>query len=449
MNKSTEKHQKNVEKHRKTIESAADFLWKNPETGYKEWKTQEYLAEKFQTLGYELNFASSVPGFYTDLDTGVPGPTLLFMAEMDALPVEGHPAADPETGAAHACGHHAQGAGLVGVAAAMKEPGALDGLCGKIRFMAVPAEELVEVEYRENLRKQGIIRYFGGKQEFFSRGYMDDVDFCALIHVSNRPAGTADMHLGQNGCLLKTVEFCGKASHAGSAPHKGVNALYAANLAMNAINALRETFPQEEQIRVHPVITHGGSAVSAIPDRVQMDTYVRGATVEGILRENRKINRAIAGAALSMGANAILCDRPGYLPVHQHPAVTEVAMQAMELALGKENVSFRNTFGCGSSDMGDMTAVLPTAYIHVGGAVGQAHGKDYAIASVESACVNSAKIFALLAQTLLENGGEKLYRVKEAYTPLYPHREAYCAALDRIFLDTHALTYRDDGTVLA
>ena len=85
---------------------------------------------------------------------------------MDGLIVRSHPAADPKTGAVHACGHCGQGAALLGIAAALKEPGALDGLSGSIRLMIVPAEEMIQLGFREELRQKGIVGYMGGKVEF-------------------------------------------------------------------------------------------------------------------------------------------------------------------------------------------------------------------------------------------------------------------------------------------
>ena len=152
-----------VEQHRQAILDAERYIWKNAESGYREWKTHAYLKEQYEALGYEVHEAGNIPGFYVDVPTGKPGPCLGIFGEMDSLIVPTHPEADPETGAVHACGHHCQSAALLGVAAALREPGVLDGLCGTIRLIAVPAEELIEVAYRKELKAQGVIRYFGGK----------------------------------------------------------------------------------------------------------------------------------------------------------------------------------------------------------------------------------------------------------------------------------------------
>ena len=134
-----------VEAYRENILAAERHIWKNPETGYREWKGNEYLLKQFRELGYEPTLAGNIPGFYVDVDTGRPGPTVAVMGEMDSLICATHPDADPETGYVHACGHCCQAAGLLGLAAALTEPGILDGWNGKIRLMAVPAEELIRL----------------------------------------------------------------------------------------------------------------------------------------------------------------------------------------------------------------------------------------------------------------------------------------------------------------
>ena len=147
-----------AEKQEKLVGAAFDYLWKNPETGYKEVKTTAYLAEKYRELGYELTMAEGITGFYTVIDTGRPGPTVMILGELDSVICPTHPESDPETGAVHSCGHHAQCAALLGIAAALKEPHVLDGLSGKIKLCAVPAEELLEIEYRQQLKKEGKIK---------------------------------------------------------------------------------------------------------------------------------------------------------------------------------------------------------------------------------------------------------------------------------------------------
>ena len=112
---------KYVEKHRDLILNSLDYIWKNPETGYKEWKTHKYMKDAFERLGYKLTEAGNIPGFVAEIDTGKEGPTDAVFGEMDALICGTHPEADDQTGAVHSCGHCAQTAALIGLAAALKE----------------------------------------------------------------------------------------------------------------------------------------------------------------------------------------------------------------------------------------------------------------------------------------------------------------------------------------
>ena len=436
-----------VEKYRKKILEAFQFFWKNPETGYREVKTASYLAKAFEELGYSLTYAGNIPGFYTNIDTGVSGPTIAVMGELDALLCPTHPDADPQTGAVHCCGHGAQLAALLGVAAALKEPGALDGLCGKIRLMAVPAEELIEMDYRKSLKEQGIIRYFGGKVEMMYRGWFDDVDISFMIHTDTRQEQHCGYIVGGgNGCIVKKMEFQGVASHAGGSPHLGVNALYAANLTMNAANALRETFEDSKHIRFHPIITSGGDSVNAIPDKVVMEAYVRGADVESIVKINRNINRAAAASACAMGANVRLVDILGYHPIRYNKDMISIMQEAMGSVLDHV-ICEPDTIRGGCSDVGDLSAVMPVLHPYISGASGKSHGNDYYVTDPDTACVDSAKVQLCFLKLLLKNGAERAKQVLANYTPIYPSISSYFQYADSLDIDVQAVSYQENGSI--
>ena len=105
------RYEQMVNKHRERILNAVDYFWKNPETGYREWKGHQYLADAFRELGYDLTEAGNIPGFYTDVVTGRPGPLVLVMGELDSLLCDTHPEADPQTGAVHRVSHSFPGDG--------------------------------------------------------------------------------------------------------------------------------------------------------------------------------------------------------------------------------------------------------------------------------------------------------------------------------------------------
>ena len=103
-----------IEDEKDRILAAERWIWKHPETGYKEWKTHAYLKEQYEALGYRLTEFGNIPGFYTDLDTGRPGPTLAIMGELDALDIANHP--ESVNGMTHCCGHNCQCAEMIGIA---------------------------------------------------------------------------------------------------------------------------------------------------------------------------------------------------------------------------------------------------------------------------------------------------------------------------------------------
>lgn len=427
------------------ILAAERWLWEHPQTGYTEWQAHEYMKERFEALGYELTLAEDIPGFITDVDTGVPGPKVVIFSELDALEQQGHPCA--VNGMAHSCGHNAQGAAMLGIAAALKAPGALEGLSGSIRLCVVPAEEMIQLRFREELRQKGIIRYLGGKPEFMARGLLDGVDIAMMVHTG----GGADIDFscgkGNNGCLAKTVVYKGKSSHAGGSPHMGINAQYAATLGLSACNALRETFLDGDHIRFHPIMHGADCAVNIIPDRMEIESYVRGATQEAINRENRKLNRALTGAALAMGAQVELHDRPGYAPEIHDPELMRLTEACCKALVGEERVRFSyDAWGSASSDFGDVTCVMPGVQFNAAGAEGKGHGIDYVIADPVRACVNSAKAQLLLTDALLQDGAAAARSIIENYQPAYPSIAAYLEAIDKVFLDKEAVVYNEDGS---
>ena len=436
-----EKLLKSAEKHKQLILDAERYIWNNPETGFKEYKTSAYMAKIFEELGYTLTYAENIPGFYTTIDTGRPGPTLLIMGEMDSIICPEHKEADKETGAVHSCGHNVQCAALIGIAAALKDECALDDLSGKIKLCAVPAEELLEIEYRSELKAKGIIKYLGGKGEFLYRGYFDDVDLAFMVHASKGFRVSA----GSVGCIAKKISYIGKASHAGGSPWNGCNALYAATCGLNAVNAIRETFKEKDIIRVHPIMTNGGVMVNAIPGRADIESYVRGASFEAMREANQKVNRAFCGAALSLGANIEINDMPGYAPLQNDRNMMKVAEEALELALPDIEYEINDKIGSGSTDMGDICSVMPAIHPYSAGTEGTSHGSDYYVTDPELACVGGAKFQLGMLYILLKDNAERAKKIVEEYKAPFASKQEYFDYIDTISTNSKRINYREDG----
>ena len=440
----------NVEKHRQMILDAERWLWAHPQTGFTEWEAHNYLVEKYEALGYTLTLAGNIPGFYAEVDTGRPGPKLAIFGELDALDIANHP--ESVNGMTHCCGHNGQSAALLGIAAALKEPGALDGLCGSIRLVVVPAEEMIQLAFREDLRKKGVIQYMGGKVEFMVRGLLDGVDIAMMVHGS--AAGPEEAYdfsglLGMNGCMAKTIRYKGKSSHAGGAPHLGVNAQYAAMLGLQACNDLRETFQEKDSIRFHPIMMGVNCAVNIIPDEMKIESYVRGKSLEAIKRENIKVNRALTGAALALGAGVELSDRPGYSPEYHDPAFMKLVEECCCDLVGEDRVKFDyQSWSTGSSDFGDITCVMPGVQFFAAGAVGTGHGIDYFIKDPNRMCVNAVKAQLFVADALLRDDAAAARKIIADYQPQYPSIRAYLDAINELILDKDAVRYDENGNAV-
>ena len=379
----------------------AQTILKNPEPGFRELKTAKLVAEQFGALGLQPRSGLAVTGVRADASGSTPGPTMAVLGELDSLIVGDHPHADPVTNAAHACGHHCQIAMMLGAASALTNSDILQSLAGRIAFMAVPAEEYIEIEYRDALRRDGKIEFLGGKPEMVRLGEFDDVHLAMRIHTTSNPAEQQIcISNTNNGSVAKRIQFIGRAAHAGGAPHLGINALNAAMMAMTAINFNRETFRDEDSIRVHPIITKGGEAVSAVPADVRMETFVRGRSLEALMDANTKVDRALRAGAMAVGADVTIQTIPGYMPLQQHKGMAEIFRANAADLVGEDNVSYVNHRG-GSTDMGDISHLMPVIHPYIGGAVGLGHGATYVIEDYSLAVIKGAKALAYTVIDLL------------------------------------------------
>src|SRR5438874_2025518 len=400
---------------------------KHPELGFKEVKTARLIEETLAGIGLKPKTGLALTGVRAEASGRAgDGPTFALLGELDALVVAGHPDGDPATGAAHACGHNAQVAALMGAAMGLLDARAFDALSGRVVFFAVPAEEYGDIEWRVAQARVGKLEFLGGKPELLRLGHFDDVDLSMMIHLTSRPEdGRTGVPASNNGCIVKTIRYVGRASHAGGAPHLGVNALYAAQVGLTAVNAIRETFRDEDTIRVHPIITHGGSQVNVIPGEVRLETYVRGRTVEAILDANKKVDRAFKAGALALGAKVEIETLPGYMPMTCDATMAKMYRDNAAALVGADN--FRQIgHRTGSTDMGDLSMVMPVLHPYMGGATGSGHGADYQIVDQSLAYLGTAKGLAGMVIDLLAEGASGARDVlKNAKPPMT--REQYLA----------------------
>jgi metal-dependent amidase/aminoacylase/carboxypeptidase family protein len=254
-------------------------------------------------------------------------------------------------------------------------------------------------------------------------GAFDDVDMAMMVHASARPED-GDIAVGgtNNGVIAKFVRFLGRTSHAGGAPHQGINALSAARVALAGVDALRETFQDDDHVRVHPIITRGGDVVNAIPADVRLEMFCRGANLDAIELTHRKVDRALKAGALALGGSVEITTLPGYLPLSHDPTLVGLFRANAAEVVGSANVRDKG-HGGGSTDMGDISHLVPSVHPYAGGASGAGHGADYRIDDYSRAVLNPAKALAMTAIDLLSHGAREGKRVVAEFKPKMSKQE--------------------------
>ena len=423
-----------IDRRRADVFAIGETIRRNPELGFKEFETAALVAKELRRLGISCRQGLAITGVKGILEGKVGGPGVAVMGELDALTVADHPEANPQTGAVHACGHNAQVAALVATAMGLVGSGVMRELSGRVALIAVPAEEYVELEYRMELRRQGKLEFLAGKPELIRLGELDDVDLAMMTHLTSAAEDrTVGIASSSNGCVAKLIQYVGRAAHAGGAPHRGINALSAARVALAAIDALRETFRDDDCIRVHPIITRGGDVVNVIPADVRMETYVRGKTVEAIEAADAKVDRALRAGALALGAQVKITTMPGYLPQVNDPHLGAIFRENAVALYGADQFTEAGHRG-GSTDMGDVEHIMPAIHPYHSGSSGTGHGKDYAIVDPEAAYLGPAKLMAMTVIDLLYGEAEGARGVLAKSTPKMTKAE-YLAFMRRTFRD--------------
>jgi len=301
----------------------------NPEVSNYEFFASKILSEQLIKEGFEvkLDVAGHRTGFDARYKSIKSGPTVVFYAEYDALPGNGH-----------ACGHNLFGATSSLAAIGLKK--IIDEVGGEVRVYGTPGEEGGE---------NG-----SAKASFVREGFFDDVDIALGVHPGYEH-GLTSTTLANDPV---DVEFFGKASHASGAPEKGINALDAIIQVYNASNALRQHLTDD--VRIHGVITNGGAAANVVPDYASARFYLRAQSRPILNDLYNKFENIVKGAALQTGAkykfglfqNSV----DNIVPTPLFDGVYEKHLNRYGEFILRDNTNK----GIGSSDVGNISQVVPT-----------------------------------------------------------------------------------------
>jgi amidohydrolase len=278
---------------------------------------------------------------------GSAGPRIAILAEMDALEVMGH-----------ACGHNIIAAAAVGAALALRA--VLPVEAARIVVLGTPAEEL------------GI-----GKIDLIAAGEFDGIEFAMMVH----PSSKRQVIKGYLGLARIRFRFIGRPAHAAAYPEEGINALDGVIQTFNAINALRQQLRQD--VRVHGIITEGGTAPNIVPERAACHFYLRATDLAEVERVRERVVACAQGAALATGCRLEVEPDPRVLaPMRINRAFYELySAQLAYLGLPEEHGPADRNMG--SSDIGNVSQVVPTIHPHVPIGKGvHIHSAEFARATV-------------------------------------------------------------------
>ncbi len=338
---------------------------------FNEHRASARLVRELRDAGYTVEAgAGGLPtAFRAELRGRDPGPTVAVLAEYDALPDIGH-----------ACGHNIIATSALGAGLALTMTGEF---AGRALVIGCPAEE-----------------GGGGKIMLAEAGVFDDVDVAIMMHPSTR-------NMVMRGSLAHSridILFHGKAAHAAGSPDMGIQALQAVIDTITSVNGMR--LHMRRDARVHGIITHGGDAVNIIPARAAAKFSVR-ARDRAYQRELvAMLKGAAEGAAAATGARLEWTERRGYDNMVPNPTVAQLFAANIE-ALGLEVVAPKPDERMGSTDMGDISQILPAvhAYLAIAPEETPGHSLEFARAAIsergDAAVLNGAKAMAMTLADLL------------------------------------------------
>lgn len=414
------------------IKDVADRIADEPELGFKEVKTADKVAAFMRELGLEPQTGLAINGVKARAKGAKEGPTAAVLGELDAITCPDSCKADPLTGAAHACGHNLQIAAMLGAACGIMKSDALQHLAGDVVFFGVPAEEYIELAFRKKLVKEGKLHFLSGKGQLIYEGAFDDIDMAMQMHADkNMPEPTVSVGDSSNGFVGKTVRYIGQVAHAADAPHEGINALNAAMLGLMGINALRETFREQDVVRVHPIITKGGDIVNSVPADVRMELYVRAKTMDAIDNTHSRVDAALKAGGDAVGAETVIETMPGMMPLSCNKRMNELFVENAQLAFPDVAIKDAGHFSA-STDMGDVSHLIPVIHPFIGGTDGLLHTEGFKVVDFKAAVLLPAKAFAMTLIDLLYDDAAEAKAILADFKPILT-KEQYIAKFDSYF----------------
>lgn len=349
----------------------ASKIWGWAEVGYKETKSSTLIADRLEKAGFKVQRGvAKIPTAFT-ATIGEGKPVIGILGEYDALPGLSQEAVPikqraKDLSAGHGCGHHLFGVASMSACLALAEQIKSGKIKGTLRYYGCPAEE------------------GGAAKVFMTRdGLFNDCDLVLHWHPGSRNSA------GDSSCLARIAvkfRFHGTSAHASGSPEKGRSALDAVELTNHATQLLREHTP--DFTRIHHIITAGGDAPNVVPDFAEVYYYIRHPNAEtagkiyprllkcaqaGALATETKLEVMHLGGTMELLPNEPLAsvikknlqkqndlrytdDEKQFALRLQESFMDRVSLDSIERVFESSG-----KIGMGSTDVGDISWVVPTA----------------------------------------------------------------------------------------
>mgnify|MGYP001165458749 FL=1 len=344
-----------INKHQSQFENIAMQIWDLAEVGYQEYKSSKLLQDALEDHGFKIqnNVANIPTAFIAEYGSGKP--VIAILGEFDALPGVAQSASPfkesyKDNQAGHACGHHLFGSGSAWSSVVIKEWLIANKIKGTIRFYGTPAEE-----------------GGSGKVYMARAGLFNDVDIALHWHpgsVSHARPRTSNSNKSAR------FTFTGISAHAASAPEQGRSALDGVESMNMMVNLMREHIPQDS--RIHYVITKGGLAPNVIPDKAEVYYYVRHPKRKMVENLFKRVVKAAKGAAMGTETEVSYEVMHGNYPLMPNDTLQRIMHKKLSdrggITYSSEENDFANeiykTFLNPSEKIGDQKNILPYESTH-------------------------------------------------------------------------------------
>lgn len=360
------------------IKTLADQIYANPELGYKETKTKQTVIDYLKSVDSDISIEEfSTTGFKTTLGEKK-SLHIAFIAELDAVYAPTHFKADPANGAAHNCGHYTQVAIALALYEQLYQTKAYEAFDFQLSFIFVPAEEYLDLPYREQLVNKGTITHYGGKPEAMKLGVFDDIDLGICVHAIGGEFAerTIEINCDLAGFLYKKYHFKGKASHAGFDPFSSVNAYSMSTLFNTAIGLSRQQLDEKQMVRINPIVMQSDMSTNVIPNHITVGTDLRTQSVDYMQEVAVRLDKAAIGSAQALMGEVATETQMGYLPFQQSRYLSTFVAAAFNKD-ERIKAMLNNQAISAAGDIGDLSYMMPCIQVGYSGFTGTIHGDDF------------------------------------------------------------------------